>query len=206
MEERPWPSVTSKSGVIVNCLPLYLPQPTGLSCSLCPPPLHCDMESDVKYSLLEPWDFLILHLLSSFQAQGLSLCTQVPWTWDFPPFSVGSLAMRYILFDSWGHGSHFSNLLLSTHYMFPGHLLFALHDSGLSTQFAWAPLDPSQVKTTLTLLTPPTNWCFPELYFIVWTHGSMFLPLTEFSYSDSSFRPINVGERKLFKDDEETTY
>lgn len=107
--------------------------------------------------------------------------------------------MRCILFDSWGHSSHFSNLWLSSHYMFPGHLLFALHNPGLSIQFAWAPLDPSQGKTTLTLLTPPTNWCFPGLCFIVWTYGSMFLPLTKFSYSDSSFRPINVGKGNYSK-------
>lgn len=140
------------------CLSVNLSPPSAwLSCSLCLPPLHCDVESDVKHSLLEPWDFLILHLLSSFQAQGLSLYTWVPWTWDFPPFSVGSSAVRCILFDFWGHGSHFSSFWLSSHDMFPGHLLFALHNPGLSTQFAWAPLDPGQGKTTLTLLTPPNK-------------------------------------------------
>lgn len=94
---------------------------------------------------------------------------------------------------------------LSSHDMFPGHLLFALHNPGLSTQFAWAPLDPGQGKTTYPTHSSQQTDAFLG-YALLYELMAPCSHLWPSSHILTSFRPLNVGERKLFKDDEETTY
>ena len=168
---RPWWVIYLHACISIGLVPLS----TQLSHTL--QLLLSDIESYPKFSPLELESFLLLHLISSFQTQGPSPCAQVPWTWDFPPLSAASLAMEYILFGSWGIGSY---SLTCGSVPMACHLLSALLI--LSAHFPGTPLDTGQAKPTPTLLTPLRNWWPPGLYSIVWTHSSVFLPLTELMF------------------------